>query len=159
MQRIICRGHLLISTRRTVYMPTGYSNNSFSGYCIGGWGPRFINFFNVSTHFHKWGSEERPALDNIGSHDIIIDHNINEFAIRGQVNCFHFTTVYRYHMFIVRVYVNKSSLSWFCFWFTRHQWIIGGNTGNSDPWANNLQTNYLYVFVRFPKIILPLKSN
>ena len=33
--------------------------------------------FNDSTHFHKWGPEERPTFDNIGPDDIIIDHQFN----------------------------------------------------------------------------------
>ena len=40
--------------------------------------------FNTSTHFHKWGPKEHPTLDNIGPHDIIIDHQFNRFATRGQ---------------------------------------------------------------------------
>ena len=40
--------------------------------------------FNASTHSHKWGPKERPTLDNIGPHDIIIDHQSNSFPIREQ---------------------------------------------------------------------------
>ena len=40
--------------------------------------------FNASTHFHKWGSKERPTLENRGPHNIIIDHQFNQFPIRGQ---------------------------------------------------------------------------
>ena len=40
--------------------------------------------FNASTHSHKLGSKERPTLDNIGPHDIIVDHQFNQFPIRGQ---------------------------------------------------------------------------
>ena len=33
--------------------------------------------FNASTHFHKLGPKERPTLENIGPHNIIIDHQFN----------------------------------------------------------------------------------
>ena len=43
-----------------------------------------VNASTMSTHSHKWGPEERPTLDNICPHDIIIDHQFNQFPIRGQ---------------------------------------------------------------------------
>ena len=32
---------------------------------------------NASTHSHKWEPKECPTLDNIGPHDIIIDHQFD----------------------------------------------------------------------------------
>ena len=43
-----------------------------------------FQIYNASTHFHKWGPNESPTLENIGPHDIIVDHQFNRFPTRGQ---------------------------------------------------------------------------
>ena len=63
----------------TVCMHTGirYPNNIFSKFCFKRMVASLCQIFNASTHSHKWGPKERPTLDNIGPHDIIIDHQFD----------------------------------------------------------------------------------
>ena len=76
--------------------------------------------FNASTHIHKWGPKERPTLDNIGAHDIIIHHQFNRFPTRGQQLNRLFTFHYYSHMpciyFVFMMMSRKDFLFWLWFW-------------------------------------------
>ena len=77
-----------------------------------------VKLFNASAHFHKWGPKESLTLDNIGPHDIIIDHQFNQFAIRGQrqlsrLFIFHCCS----HMACAYCVYNDVSKGFFLFWF------------------------------------------
>ena len=61
----------------TICMPTGirYPNDIFGYHVISGWWPRSVKF--SMRHSRKLGPKDRPTLDNIDPHDIIIDYQFD----------------------------------------------------------------------------------